>query len=256
MELGEAIFLGVVQGATEFLPISSSGHLILTEALLGIQGELAFEAFIHLGTLLAVLIYFRRDWLTIFSSFKNPGLGRSLFLMLCVGTIPGALAGLFLEDIVSAHFRTPERVAFMLILMSFPLLAGELFGRKHKKIRELGLLGAGVIGLAQALALIPGTSRSGITMATGLLLGLSRAEAAHFSFLLSAPIIAGAGLFEGFKIVSSGKWPAELLFSGTLAAFLSGWLAISFLLQFLKTRTFYPFVVYRLLIAMVVYALV
>lgn len=255
MRIVEAIFLGLVQGATEFLPVSSSGHLVLTEAFFRVRAGLAFDTFIHLGTLMAVLIYFRKDWLMIFSSLRRPGFGRLLFLMLCVGTIPGAVAGLFLEDIVSAHFRMPERVAFMLILMSLPLLAGEFFGRKDKSLRELGLLGAAVIGLAQALALIPGTSRSGITMAAGLLLGLSRAEAAHFSFLLSAPIITGAGLFEGVKILSQGELPFLTLFSGALAAFLSGWLAISFLLSFLQTRSFYPFIVYRLLLAMLVYAI-
>ncbi len=254
MDPFQAALLGLVQGLTEFLPVSSSGHLILFEAWGGIKGTLAFDAFIHLGTLGAVLFYFRRDWKEVLKSFTQPGWGRKLFFMLAIGTLPGALAGVLFEDLIAAHFRTPSRVALMLVLMSLPLLGGELRHRSSRDLSSLGLKGAFLIGLAQALALIPGTSRSGITMAAGLLLGLSRIEAAHFSFLLSAPIIAGAGAYEGLKLLASSQVPLSTLFIGAGSALFSGWLAISFLLNFLRRHTFYPFIVYRVLLAGTVYA--
>ncbi len=254
MQLYEAALLGVIQGATEFLPISSSGHLILAEAFWRIRAGLAFDAFIHLGTLGAVIFYFRKDWWEVLKGFQGPGFGRRLLGMLLLGTLPGALAGLLLEEVVSTHFRDPHRVALMLLIMSLPLVLGEVQGRKNRDLRSLRMFEAFLIGMAQALALIPGTSRSGITMAAGLLLGLSRASAAHFSFLLSAPIIAGAGLFEGLKVLSSGGGEPLPMIVGALSAFFSGWVAISFLLRFLKTHTFYPFVIYRILLALGVYA--
>ena len=244
MEVWSAALLGVVQGLTEFLPVSSSGHLILVEKFLGIQGKLSFDAFIHLGTLMAVLLYFRKEWREILSGIFRPGEGRQLLLMLVLGTLPGAVAGVVLEGSVENYFRRPGVVALVLVMMSLPLVLGEILGRREKDWRSLGFGGALLIGLAQALALIPGTSRSGITIAAGLLLGLTRAEAARFSFLLSAPIIAGAGILEGVKALAEGLSP-KIMFLGAFSAFLSGWLAISFLLRFLRTRSLYPFVVYR-----------
>ncbi len=246
-----AVFLGILQGLTEFLPVSSSGHLILAENLFGIKAGLSFDAFIHLGTLLAVLIYFRRDWLGLVQDLWYPGPGRRLLMMLVVGTLPGALAGLFLGETIERYFRHSAVVAGVLIVMSLPLVLGEILGRKEKDWPELGIYGAFLVGLAQALALIPGTSRSGITMAAALLLGLRRAEAAHFSFLLSAPIIAGAGLLEGAKALSAGV-SLKFMLLGGLSAFVSGWLAISFLLRLLKTHTLYPFVLYRVLLGLLI----
>ncbi len=249
----EAIVLGLLQGATEFLPISSSGHLILAERFFGIEATLSFDVFLHLGTLLAVLLYFRTDWWRMVR-LRDP-LDRRLLFFLVLATIPGALAGFFLESMVESHFREPGRVAFMLAFMSLPLVLAEVLGSRKHLLPSLKLPQALAIGCAQALAVIPGTSRSGITMATGLLVGLTREEAARFSFLLSAPIIAGAGLYETLKLFKHGETLILPYFSGFLAAFISGYLVIAWLLHFLRKHTFYPFVVYRLILAGVVYAL-
>lgn len=255
----EAFVLGIFQGVTEFLPISSSGHLILAEHFGKIQGGgLAFDVFLHLGTLLAVLVYFWRDWWRILSgsfSGKDPQ-ARRLLLFLIVGTIPGALSGVLLENYVETVFRDPLRVAFMLALMSLPLLLAEWLAKHRKSLEVLRLPEALFIGVAQALAVIPGTSRSGITMSAGLFVGLRRDEAARFSFLLSAPIIAGAGAFEMLKLFKQGVALTGVYFTGFFGALVSGLLVIAWLLRFLKRHTFYPFVAYRLALAAVIYALV
>ncbi|NPA49487.1 MAG: undecaprenyl-diphosphatase UppP [Thermodesulfobacteria bacterium] len=249
----EALFLGVLQGVTEFLPISSSGHLVLAEKFFAIEGGgLAFDVFLHLGTLLAVLIYFWRDWQKMLLPQTDPQ-HRKLLFYLIVATIPGALAGFFLEDLVANHFRTPHRVAFQLAIMSLPLLVAEIFSRKDRTLAEINLPQALLIGTAQGLAVLPGTSRSGITMATGLLLGFKREAAARFSFLLSAPIIAGAGCYEALKVLKEGASLSLPYLTGFLAAFVSGFFVIAWLLRFLRTHTFYPFVVYRLLLACAVW---
>ncbi len=251
----EAFLLGVLQGITEFLPISSSGHLVLAEKLFQIEGGgLTFDVFLHLGTLLAVLIYFWRDW----QRMLHPGQGpwhRKLLFYLILATIPGALAGFLLEDLVTTHFRTPERVAFQLAIMSLPLVLAEILSRKDRTLEEMKLSQAFLIGCAQGLAVIPGTSRSGITMATGLLLGFNREAAARFSFLLSAPIIAGAGCYEALEAFKSGNTLDLPFITGFLAAFGSGFLVIAWLLRFLRTHSFYPFVIYRLLLAAIVWGL-
>ncbi len=254
MQSTGAIVLGILQGLTEFLPVSSSGHLILAENFFGFRGGLSFDAFIHLGTLGAVLLYFWRDWLSLLKGVREPGPGRRLWGLLLVGTLPGAFAGVLLENAASHYFRSASLVAGMLILMSLPMILGEVLGRKTKGFMDLGLRGAFLIGLAQALALIPGTSRSGITISAALLLGLRREEAARFSFLLSAPIIAGAGLLEGIRAWVGG-FPPVLMFWGWFTAFISGILAIHFLLRFLRTHTLYPFVVYRVLLGALIFLL-
>ncbi len=254
----QALALGVLQGVTEFLPISSSGHLVLAEYFLGVKGGgLVFDVFLHLGTLLAVLLYFWQDWWHIFSgSLKKDSSARRLLFFLIVGTIPGALAGVILEKDVETIFRDPIRVATMLALMSLPLLLAELLAKHTKTIRDLRLPHALFVGLAQALAVIPGTSRSGITMSAGLFTGLTREEAARFSFLLSAPIIAGAGVFEGLKIFRAGVPLDTVYLVGFLASLVSGLLVIAWLLRFLKKHTFYLFIGYRILLAALIYALV
>ncbi len=255
MDALKALFLGVIQGATEFLPVSSSGHLVIFEHFVNAKADLTFDAFVHLGTLLAVLLYFREDWKETLKGVFQPGQGRRLLVMLVVATIPGAVAGLLLEDIISEYFRTPQRVALTLALASIPLALGEVFGKREKGFKEFGLRAAILVGFAQVLALFPGTSRSGITISAAMLLGFSRAASAHFSFLLSAPIIAGAGLVAAVKALKAQTVPLSYLLVGAAAAFFSGWLAISFLLNFVKTKSFYPFVIYRLGLATLIYAL-
>ncbi len=255
----EALSLGILQGITEFLPISSSGHLILAEHFLHVKGGgLAFDVFLHLGTLLAVILYFWTDWWNIISgSYSKKNLwARRLLIFLIIGTIPGALAGIFLEDYVKTTFREPIHVALMLALMSLPLLFAEVLPKHTKILKEIRLPHVIFIGLAQALAIIPGTSRSGITMSAGLFTGLTREEAARFSFLLSAPIIAGAGLFECLKLYQQGSPIGLAYLVGFLASLISGLLVINWLLHFLKKHTFYPFIIYRFLLALLIYALV
>ena len=248
----QAIFLGILQGITEFLPISSSGHLILAENFIRVQGaNLAFDVFLHLGTLLAVLCYFARDWKYMLQGGREGS--RRLLFYLILATVPGALAGFFLEGLVETYFRTPQRVAFQLAIMTLPLLLAEVLGRKRLSLQDITLPKSLAIGCAQGLAVIPGTSRSGITMACGLLLGLTREAAARFSFLLSAPIIAGAGAYETFKLLQEGGTIKASYWSGFLGAFVSGYLVIAWLLKFLRTHTFYPFIFYRLILAGLVY---
>ncbi|OAG27427.1 undecaprenyl-diphosphatase UppP [Thermodesulfatator autotrophicus] len=246
----EAIALGVLQGITEFLPISSSGHLILAEKFFNIKGtSLTFDVFLHMGTLLAVLIYFWQDWRNVLSFKRDEKNNPRLIFYLALATIPGVIAGLLLEDAVATVFRSAERVAFMLVFMSLPMILAEIFSRQKASVYQLNLSKALVIGCAQALAVIPGTSRSGITMSAGMLVGLKRPEAARFSFLLSAPIIAGAGLYEALKVWQGGEHFSIVYVIGFLASFISGIAVIAWLLRFLRAHTFYPFVIYRILLA-------
>ena len=195
------ILLGAVQGITEFLPISSTGHLILIEKLLGISQEnfgLTFDALLHLGTLISLLWFFKKDWLNIITTpfrlkDKKNSQDLNLIKLLIVATIPGALFGLVLEKKVETVFRSPLLVGISLIVFSFVLVVVEKWSQKSKTIKDLKTKDAILTGFAQAVALIPGVSRSGITIAAGMWEGLTREQAAKFTFLISAPIIVGAG---------------------------------------------------------------
>ena len=241
MNFFEAIFLGLVQGLTEFLPISSSGHLILIQKAFNFFSSLSFDAFIHLGSFLAIVVYFWKDLKEIWD-YK---------WFIVVSAIPGALAGLLLEDIVESYFRTAFLVAINLIVMSIPMILGEVFGKKQQEIKDLTFLKALIIGIFQALALIPGTSRSGITISAGLLLGLKREVSAKFSFLAGAPLILGAGLYEGVKLINS-PIPWNLALAGFFSSAVFSFLAIAFLISFLKKYSLYPFVIYRILLGVFV----
>ncbi len=253
----EAIFLGVLQGITEFLPISSSGHLVLAEYFLGLSDtSIAFDVMLHMGTLVAVLIYFYKDWFNILSSLlpnSNDVVSRRLFFYLIIGTIPGAFIGFFLEHMAETVFRSPWVVVSTLASVAILLLLAEKFAKHIKNINELKVKDAFLIGLSQAFALIPGVSRSGITMTCALFLGFNRQTAAKFSFLLSAPIIAGAGFYEGLKLLRQGAaFVGTNYMLGFLASLISGYLVIAFLMNYLKNNTFFPFVIYRLVLAAVV----
>ena len=255
MNFTEAIFLGLLQGATEFLPVSSSGHLVLAEYFMDIpQGSLAFDVTLHLGTLLAVLLFFRREWLDMARAClcPDPELAnmRRLAVMVAVGTVPGALLGFLLEDLAQGLLRNPWIVVGTLSSVALLMAGAERLARHLRDLEKAGLRDGLLIGCSQALALIPGVSRSGITMTTGLFLGLTRTGAARFSFLLSAPIIAGAGLYEGIKLFKTGGLPNQpFFFWGFAASAGCGYLVISFLMRYLERHTFYPFVVYRLALA-------
>jgi undecaprenyl-diphosphatase len=267
----EAIVLGVVQGLTEFLPISSTGHLVLTSDLLGIDEDkfgLQFDAAIHLGTLAAVLIYFRviiveliTSWLASINARDWQHSAKSkLAWLLILGTIPAGLAGLALEDYVSNQLRDPIIVGVMLIIFCVPLVLAEQYGRRVRDVDSATPVDALLIGTAQAIALIPGVSRSGITISTAMFDGFKRDEAATFAFLLSAPIIAAAGGKQVFDLirgkgddVSAGF---EVYVVGLITAGLVGYAAVAFLLRFLRTNTLMPFVYYRVVLGVLVLALV
>jgi undecaprenyl-diphosphatase len=254
-----AIFLGLLQGATEFLPISSSAHLALVEFFLGIEeGGLAFDVALHLGTLLGVIIYFRRDFILMFIALVKPGvLGeeargqRLLALYICLGTIPAVVAGYLLKDIAETLFREPVLIAGSLAGAGLLLLLADKFGKHQRSMKTLGFVDVAVIGLGQALALMPGVSRSGITMTAGLMRGLNRMSAARFSFLLSVPIILGAGVYNLPAIIKQGSEPGQVGFylAGFIAAAVSGYLVIAFLLRFIQAHSFAVFAYYRFVLA-------
>ncbi len=260
MNLLYALLLGLLQGATEFLPVSSSAHLALAEHFLGFQeAGLTFDVALHLGTLLAILAYFRADFILMARGLFGQGAsgaadGRKIFGYICLATIPGVVAGLFLEKAAETTFRQPGQIATVLAAAGLVLLWAEKRGRGQRNFAALSLADALLIGLSQALAIVPGVSRSGITISAGLFRGLERRAAARFSFLLSAPIIFGAGLHHIPKIVHQGAAGAPFLayLFGFVAAALSGYLAIALLMRFLLTRTFAIFAYYRFLLAGIV----
>lgn len=245
----QAVILGFLQGAGEFLPISSSAHLALAPRLFGwdYQG-LAYDVMLHLGTLLAVLIYFRRDWLTIFrdafTAPRSPG-GRMLPL-LALASVPAAAAGLLLNDYAETVFRNPAWIAANLV--AFSVLIG-LADFRPAQVNDEGAFSARhalLIGLAQCLALMPGASRSGMTIMAALFLGYTRSSAARISFLMSTPVILGAALLESRKITPDQLTPAFAW--GLTASFLAGLAFIWLLMSWMKRRTLTPFLVYRVLL--------
>nr|MBF0223214.1 undecaprenyl-diphosphatase UppP [Desulfobulbaceae bacterium] len=254
-----SVLLGFLQGATEFLPISSSGHLVLAEAFFKIEeAGLTFDVSLHLGTLLAVLFYFRSDLLAIGSSLFRPAetkevkQERKSAYLIVVATIPAVVAGLFLEDYAATVFRSPALVACTLVIGGILLLWAEKYGQHTKNYEGLGFKDALIIGLAQALAIVPGVSRSGITMTAGLFRSFDRPSVARFSFLLSVPIIAGAGFLNCLKIIGQGGLePGQLTFFliGFSSAAVSGYFFIAFLMRYIQTKSFAVFAYYRFALA-------
>jgi undecaprenyl-diphosphatase len=243
-----ALVLGIVQGATEFLPVSSSAHLALLHWITGWThsptSDLTFDVALHFGTLLAILIYFGRDWLDYLKRRDK------LVAYLLVACIPGALAGVALEDAAATVFRNPLSIAAMLALMGLAMGAAEWLGKRVRDLPDMGWKPALTIGLAQALAIMPGVSRAGATISTGVLLGFTREAAARFSFLLATPLLLGATLWQCRHLLSGGLGLGAMpLLIGVLASGLTGLACIHFLLRFLRRHTLYPFVVYRLALA-------
>jgi undecaprenyl-diphosphatase len=263
----QALVMGVVQGLTEFLPVSSSGHLVLVPALLGwndpLITSLEFSVVIHIGTLIALLAYFRHDWLRLvpagLAAIRDRSLegdpNRRLAWLLAVATIPAGIAGFVLGDVVESQFRDAILVAVMLIVGGVVLFAAERLGRQALSIGQLAFPGALAIGLAQALALVPGLSRSGISISAGLFAGLDRRSAARFSFLMATPITAAAAAYETSQLLTGEAGVAfdpGPLVVGIVAAMVSGFLAIAVLLRFLRTHSTDVFVIYRLVLAAIV----
>lgn len=248
----EAIILGVIQGTTEFLPISSSGHLLLFHWLSGtLPNSLKLDATLHLATALALLIYFYHDWIKILCHWKTDPLLKYLL----VGTLPAAVAGFLGEDFVSATLRSPWVVVTMLIIIGLLMLYSEHSWNYVGNPRPLGFKQALTIGLAQTLALIPGTSRSGITIIAGMSQKLSRAEAARFAFLLGTPITLGAGIMELPKLYHASINNPALNLSHIGLAFLVTFgvslITIHNLLKFLKNHSLKVFALYRFALALV-----
>jgi undecaprenyl-diphosphatase len=256
MDALQAIVLGIVQGLTEFLPISSSGHLRIVPAFFGWEDPgAAFTAVIQLGTMAAVLLYFRQDlwriavaWLR---SLRDREVRRTLDARLgwyiVLGTIPISVFGLLFKDPIENEFRTLELIGTTLIVFGLVMLAAEAVSRRDRQIEDLTARDGLLIGLAQALALVPGVSRSGATISAGLLLNLDRTAAARYSFLLSVPAVVLSGLFE-LRHIGEGGVPLGATVIATVLAFVTGYASIAFLLRWLVRHSIAVFVGYRVLL--------
>jgi len=273
MPLYRVVVLAVVQGATEFLPISSTAHLVLVPWLFGWPDPgLTFDVALHVGTLIAVAVYFARTWWrVIFLAFERrvlvpaPGsldedlyVNPRLFWFLVAATVPAGLVGLALEDLAETTLRSPFVIAVMMIGIGLVLWWAEQQSRFEKDLGKVSLSDSLAIGAAQALAIVPGTSRSGITMAAALFRGVNRAAAARFSFLLSTPIIAGAALKTAWNLLSHGGFPPGMgvaLATGILVSALSGYAVIAFFVRYLQTGTFRIFIWYRIICGIIILAL-
>src|ERR671917_2349028 len=258
LEVIEAVILGVVQGLTEFLPVSSSGHLLLGQHFLGLDQErfgLPFDVALHLGTLVAVVSYFWRDLLRLAGAFVRslaPG-GRNLAdpdqrlaYLILASTIPAALIGYSLEGFFEEEVRSPWVVVFNLVAVGVLFIVAEAVGTRTRRADKLRFAEAVGIGLAQAAALVPGVSRSGATITLGLFLGLRREEAARFSFLMSVPIIAGAGTLQLGEALAEGMGFSETINfgAGFLTSAVVGYLAIRFFLSFVVDHSLRAFAYY------------
>lgn len=261
-DLLKAAILGIVQGLTEFLPVSSTGHLILAEKILGVDQDkygLSFDASLHLGTLLALLIFFGTAWIRLAEGAIRTVSKRSLAgdpdgklaWLIVLGTIPAGVLGFLFESKIDDTLRSPALIATMLILFSGVFLLAEAVASRVRTIDEMTPVDSILIGFAQAIALIPGVSRSGSTICAGLFRGLRREDAARFAFLLSAPVIAGGGGKELLHVISEfhngklGGDDAAFFATGFVLAAIVGYASIAYLMRFLQTNSLRPFVYYR-----------
>lgn len=253
MSVVEALILGLIQGITEFIPVSSSGHLLLAHELFGgEESSLAFDVALHVGTLLALLIFFRNDLLRLLINLTKDTKDGRLARLLIIATVPAAAAGLLFADFIDDNLRSPTVVAVTLSSVAVLMLIADKIG-KNSKEKEVKTTQGMQIGFAQMLALVPGVSRSGITMTAGIFLGLNRVQAARFSFLLAIPIIAGSavGVFLTDSVGSISVGSTQLVV-GIIASFVSGLLAIKFLLEVIGKSGLKPFALYRIALAIVV----
>jgi undecaprenyl-diphosphatase len=252
MPLIQVIVLGLVQGVTEFLPVSSSGHLILVSWLAGWPDQgLSFDVALHVGTLMAVAIYFLPLWIEIL--FRN----RRLLGFLIVGVIPGAVIGKLFEKMAEHTFRNPIYIAVNLIVFGLLMGWAEGVSRRTRDLHSSNMLDAVAVGFGQALAVIPGVSRSGITMTCGLFRDFDRESAAKFSFLLATPIIAGAALLRGFELRHAGIAPDMRMpfLLGMAISAVTGYAVIAFFMRYLQTQSLKIFVYYRVAFGIIVLAL-
>ncbi|MEW6408014.1 MAG: undecaprenyl-diphosphatase UppP [Patescibacteria group bacterium] len=256
MSIIQAVILGIIQGITEFLPISSSGHLVLAEKVFEGFGRsdfgLAFDIFLHLGTLLAIIIYFWRDWLKILKDlFQKKG----IFGYIILATVPAAIAGVFLEDLIAGFFRNIFFVAiFFIITGGFFIFSEKIYARRQfKNLEKITWGDALFIGAIQIFALLPGISRSGSTIAAGMLRGLPRQDAARFSFLMATLIIFGSGIFSAVSNLKTSAINNLILESvfGFIFAVGAGYFSIAFLMRFLEKRKLYGFAGYLIIMGII-----
>jgi len=254
MSISDILLLSFVQSATEFLPVSSSGHLILMEKFGFSNQNLLMDISLHLGTLIAVLAFFYKDILNILKNFYKKNQEQKLLFHLIVATIPACILGYFFNDIIETTLRSPIIIAFTSIFYGCLLWAADKFFPSQKSIKDIGLKEALIIGCAQALALIPGTSRSGITMTSARFLGLNRVDSAKFSMLLSIPVIALGAFYMLFKNASNGALTPEIISNlsiGIVSAGIFGLAAVWFLIRWLKTASFALFAIYRIILGII-----
>lgn len=265
MALFHIVILALVQGITEFLPISSSGHLILLHELFGDNAletwetNLSLDVAVHVGTLLAVLLYFRRDLVSMLNGIANAEnrQGRRLVYFLVAGSIPVIAAGFILYLLEPGWLRSVKVTAWCTLIFGIVLWISDRRGGTERTLENMGFKDALLIGLTQVLALIPGTSRSGITITTARFLGFSRTEAAHFSLLLSIIAISGAGTLSGFGLFRSGNLALGLdIGLAILLSFISSLGAIALMLKWLKKASFAPFVYYRIALGLLLLYLI
>ncbi len=259
MDILQAGILGLVQGLGEFLPISSSAHLVIVPWLFNWEDPgLTFDIALHIGTLIAVAIYFWKDWLQLITKGVTDSRSREgrLFWYLVLATIPGAMIGLLLEKKAETSFRNPVLIAIMLIALGIVLYWVDRKSAKKIEAENISLKTSFLIGLSQALAIIPGVSRSGITMTTGLFLGLTREGAARFSFLLSAPIIFGAAIVKVPHIIANPAVITTNFIVGMVVSCVTGIASIGFLLRYVQTKTFLPFAWYRFILGALILTIV
>jgi undecaprenyl-diphosphatase len=251
----QAVILGLVQGLGEFLPISSSAHLVLVPWIFGwTDPGLTFDVALHVGTLVAVVLYFWRDWWQlIIKGFTNVrSVEGRLFWYLVAASVPGAIGGCLLQKRAETVFRSPSLIAIMLILMGIVLYWADRRGAKNIELKNLTLGTSLLIGLSQTLAIIPGVSRSGITMTTGMFRGITRECAARFSFLLSTPIILGAAMVKLPHVLLHSSMITVNFTIGMLVSCITGIISIGFLLRYVQTKDFLPFAWYRFILGALV----
>ncbi len=249
----EAIILGILQGLTEFIPVSSSAHLVLFPWFFNWQGivdTLSFDIALHSGTLIALLFYFRKDWIELLKTTRQKD---GMIWKLVIGTIPAIVTGIFLHDWIEQN-RSPVVIAFTLCLISVFMILSERNYIKTQRvgIEKININNALFIGVAQAVALIPGVSRSGITIVAGLTKRLKRDDAARFSFLLGTPAIAGAALLEAKNVMGSESFELGIFAIGIIVSAVTGYFAIKYLIHFLQNYSLRPFAYYRFLITFVI----
>lgn len=262
MDIIQALVLGIVQGLTEFLPVSSSAHLVFTPYIIGTSSSLAYDTLLHIGTLVAVVAYFWNDIINMVKSFFSSlldifrgkfrkGLQEDQFKKLAwfviIGTIPAGLAGILFESTFEGLFSNVIVVGFFLIITGFLLWGSEMISRKiedKKSLKNMTLKNSIIIGIAQACAIAPGISRSGATISAGLFLGVDKELAARYSFLLSIPAILGAALVQAKDISSVMDISSAAAIAGFIAAIISGYLAVKFMLKLIKERNLLPFAYY------------